>query len=276
MPTEIIAEIGASHGGSLDEALSLADACIRAGADVIKVQVGLRHLCEPTSEHAQQFAQSDLDYSEWDKVAAECRKMGARFSASIWHPDGAPWLKSLRAPWIKVGSGDATFEPTLAAARDSGLPVYLAVGGCTEAEIWQSKAVLGDSLACLMACTLNYPSLPSEAYLSRMNRLRKFGVRVGYSSHVPNIMAPIYAARLGASAVEVHVDFKPASAIGQGGVDLPAFKRICDDIKGLVPPIPISPQAQWEMLAPGVELGCYGDEEKWKAIARRGASGKRA
>src|SRR5258706_5840165 len=53
--TEIIAEIGVNHDGSLEKAFKLVDAAIAAGADVVKTQLSVPEL-ETSLFHAREHA----------------------------------------------------------------------------------------------------------------------------------------------------------------------------------------------------------------------------
>lgn len=274
MSVELIAEIGASHGGDIDKALRIAEASVLAGAHVVKAQVGLRRLASPSSPLFETFNRIDLDYSAWERVAREVRSLGADFSASIWSEEGAAWLASIRAPWVKVGSGDATWQPTLEAAASSGLPVYLSVGGCTETEILASMGVLGSSLECLLACTVNYPAKPREAHLARLRELERLYPVVGYSSHVPDWRVAYYAAHMGASVLEVHVALDEADALPQGGLTPTGLAQLSDALR-CSPAIDES--FRREIVGPPVELGPLECETEWLRIARRDSvTGRRA
>ena len=276
MSVELIAEIGASHGGDVERALRLAEACANAGASVIKAQVGLRNLAADTSPLHATLVANDLSLETWERVAKECRNLGVEFSASIWDEDSAAWLASIKAPWIKIGSGDATWEPTLNAASMTGLPVYLSTGACTETEVRHAIGILGKNLGCLLACTMCYPARPEDAHLSRLTKLRALvdRVPVGYSCHVRDWSVCLRAAQRGASVIEVHVALEEAEAEAQGGFipveleQLAAHLLHGSDV----------PEANRRIFdGPGVELGVLPCEEPWVKLARRDpATGRRA
>ena len=269
MNVEIIAEIGASHEGKLDTALRLAEGAARAGATVIKTQVGVDELAAETSALHDTFAELELPLEQWEKVAEECRNLGVKFSASCWSPRAVEWLASQKdIPWIKVGSGDANFEPMLEAAAGSGLPVYLSTGLCTTAEVDRAVQVLGPSLRCLLACTVEYPSAAHNANLSRLRRLRAFGAPlVGFSSHCRDWRVPFYATQLGAAVIEVHFATNLDVGQAQGALFPHELAQLASTINDS--PGHSLPAAFRFSALGGSDLGVLECEKSWVDLARR-------
>ena len=269
MSVQIIAEIGASHGGSVDEAVRLAALAAGCGVDVIKGQAGISKLTAKGHPLHGRFAELELSQSEWGRVAKECRNLGVGFALSVWSNDAAERSTCLTDAFIKVGSGDATHRPTLEAAKASGLPVYLSTGLCTEGEIRTSIDILGDALACLLACTVDYPASVDQSNLARLIRLERMcprhPVKIGYSSHCLDWRVPYLAAEFGADVIEVH--------FGDEKTD-DAAALTPDDLSRLVNAIRSgdAPEMSYKFTGDAVGAGHLGVrecEEKWLPLARR-------
>lgn len=232
MSVQIIAEIGASHGGSVDNALRLARLAAESGADVVKGQAGISELTAKSHPLHDRFAELELDPDEWYMVSEECSKLGVGFAVSIWSAWAGLEYTDATDSFVKVGSGDATHKPTLVAAKATGLPVYLSTGLCTRAEIDASMAALGDSLECLLACTVDYPAAVEDSHIDRMMDLGECGapkVKIGYSSHCLDWRVPYLATILGANVIEAHFADDPEDDAAALMPDV--FRRMVDAIR---------------------------------------------
>ena len=268
-PVEIIADIGAAHGGDPELAIKLAKSAIMNGASVVKGQIGISELTRHGHKLHETFSRLELEEEAWEVVASEVEELGGRFTCSCWSISSVLWLATMNPPFIKIGSGDATSETTLVAARATGLPVYLSVGLCTAPEVSRAVSTIGDNLGALLACTVAYPARVEEAYLSRIHKLREYApVRIGYSSHVPSWKVPALAAQLGASVLEVHHAFSheddPAAL-------LPAdLSLLCSFMKSDVRNSKKFPAGfVWQAVGPAVGLGTEECEKPWLNVARR-------
>ena len=273
----IIAEAANNHGGDVERAIELARAAKRAGVDVVKFQIGISELCGPTSPLAAEFRRLELPLSTWNQVREECRKIGVGWTASVWSQAAAEYLAGTDAPFVKIGSGDLTYAPTLRAAVRTGKPLVLSTGLATEEEIRDALATLrSDPLrrpgtrVTLLACTVDYPCLTAEAHLARLQTLDRLAETesivdsVGYSSHCADWRVPAYAARMGASVVEAHLGLAGEK---DGSLGPEGFASMVAVARGIVTP-------PWDdvfaLEAWGrPELGIHDCELPWVGVARR-------
>jgi len=156
--TEIIAEAGVNHNGSLDRALEMVDVAAEAGADTIKFQTfRSEHLvtrAAPKARYQRQTTDGDdtqfemlrrleLDDSMHRALLARCRERSIKFLSTPFDPRSLRYLaEDLGLPVLKISSGDLTNPMVLLEAGRSGRQVILSTGMATLAEVEAALAVL--------------------------------------------------------------------------------------------------------------------------------------
>lgn len=220
----IIAEAGVNHNGNIDLALQLVDASIAAGADAVKFQIfdadKLTTADAPKAEYQrgttgntgsqQEMLKSlELNYDDHKKIKNYCDTRGITYLATPFDVDALQWLLDINIAAIKIGSGDLTFAPLLAAAAQSRRPVMLSTGMANLEEVNEAVTLL-QSNECqnfaLFQCVSCYPARIDECNLAAMTTLHEnFLCPVGFSDHTLGIDASVAAAHLGASLIEKHI-----------------------------------------------------------------------
>jgi N-acetylneuraminate synthase len=117
------------------------------------------------------------------------------------------FLEKLEIPAYKLGSPDLTNLPLIDYVAAKGKPIILSTGMSTLDEVRVTVEFLKARRAsfALLHCNSTYPAPFEDINLRVMERLREFGVPVGYSGHERGIAVSIVAAALGACVVERHV-----------------------------------------------------------------------
>jgi N-acetylneuraminate synthase len=247
-PCFVIAEAGVNHNGSLPMALKLVDAAADAGADTVKFQKrDLKSLYPPSllqdpnsAEWALHYMlpilqQSDLSDDDFRRIKDHCVKRGIRFMCTPWDAVSLKLLEELGVEAYKVASADLVNPPLLAAVAATGKPMILSTGMATWHEIERAVEYLNKLEAdfALLHCVSTYPA-PFEALNLRfLERLKGFGVPVGYSGHERGIAIPLVALTLGASIIEKHITLDRTLP----GPDHPAslepggFQRLVRDVR---------------------------------------------
>lgn len=211
----LIAEIGGNHEGSFEAALHLTDLAIESGADVIKFQVytgdTLVSPIESPSRH-RHFQRFELSPDQHLFLAERIISAGRRYNASVWDVGVLEWLDPF-LDFYKIGSGDLTAYPVLAAHALRGKPMLLSTGLASLDEVLATvrfvRSVnpvyeLPGQLA-LLQCTSMYPTADGEVNLRVVETLRDaIGVPVGYSDHTTDSLALLAAAARGAEVLEFH------------------------------------------------------------------------
>jgi len=230
-PTYVIAEIGVNHNGILALALKLIDIAADAGADAVKFQKrNLEKLYakkylenanagEKTLRYLlpilQQVELSERDY--WE-IVEHCHKRNITFLCSAFDPESADFLDTLGVPAFKVASADLTNLPLLDHLVSKGKPLILSTGMSLMEEV---------------EITVTYPAAFEDINLRFMDRLRQFGVPVGYSGHERGIAVSTVAAALGASIIERHLtlDRTMDGPDHAASLEPQGFKKMVRDIR---------------------------------------------
>jgi len=219
-PTYIIAEIGVNHNGILNLALELIDIAKNAGADAVKFQKRRldRLYAKKYLENANAgektlryllpiLQQVELPDSAYYRIAEHCRQREITLLCSAFDPDSADFLDELGVPAFKVASADLTNLPLLDHLASKGKPLILSTGMSRMEEVEFTVNFLkerGVEFA-LLHCNSTYPAAFDDINLRFMDKLRAFGVPVGYSGHERGIAVSTVAAALGASIIERHL-----------------------------------------------------------------------
>ncbi|MGB9640354.1 MAG: N-acetylneuraminate synthase family protein [Anaerolineales bacterium] len=247
-PTYVIAEIGVNHNGILALALKLIDIAADAGADAVKFQKrNLEKLYakkylenanagEKTLRYLlpilQQVELSERDY--WE-IVEHCRKRNITFLCSAFDPESADFLDTLGVPAFKVASADLTNLPLLDHLVSKGKPLILSTGMSRMEEVEITVNFLKERGAefALLHCNSTYPAAFEDINLRFMDRLRQFGVPVGYSGHERGIAVSTVAAALGASIIERHLtlDRTMDGPDHAASLEPQGFKKMVRDIR---------------------------------------------
>lgn len=229
-PTLIIAEAGVNHNGSLDLALKLVDAAVKAKADVIKFQsFNADSLATDNAEMAtyqqtntgQKISQREMlkaleiPPEDMAKIKAHCDAKKIEFLSTAFDLKSLYILLDLGCTRIKVASGELTNKPFLHACASEGLPVILSTGMATLEEVGWAVNVMFDNklnpdLLTVLHCTTNYPAAPEELNLTAIKTIaNQFNLAVGYSDHSLGSDAALAAVSLGATVIEKHLTLDP-------------------------------------------------------------------
>lgn len=219
-PTFIIAEIGVNHNGILEYAFELIDASVRAGADAVKFQKRtLKDLYPQKYLDDSNVGEKNLNYllpilqrvelSEQDyyRLVGYCEKKGITFMCSAFDRESADFVDKLGVPAFKVASADMINLPLIDYLIDKGKPIIVSTGMSRMEEVETTVNFLKERGAdfALLHCNSAYPASFPDINLRFMERLREFGVPVGYSGHERGIAVSTVASALGACIVERHI-----------------------------------------------------------------------
>lgn len=230
----ISAEIGTSHGGSLEKAYQLIDAAVDAGADSVKFQWVYAHeILHPNTGLVQlpggalplyeRFQQLEVPDSFFQQVRDYARSKGCQFICSPFGLRSLEELAALSPDAIKIASPELNHHPLLqrlAEIRQEQrlqgqipVPVIVSSGVSTLADIEQALEILSnygeDNLQgiTLLHCVTSYPAPEEEYNLQVLQNLEGiFGVEVGVSDHsLDPHLVPVLATACGARFVEKHI-----------------------------------------------------------------------
>ncbi|NBR70580.1 MAG: polyhydroxyalkanoate biosynthesis repressor PhaR [Proteobacteria bacterium] len=212
-PPLVIAEIGINHGGSLAVAIEMADAAIRAGAEVIKHQTHI--VADEMSDEAKSvipiyeiMEKCSLSEEEEHKLMQHIQTKGAIFISTPFSRAAADRLEKFDVPAIKIGSGECNNYPLIRHIAKIGKPVILSTGMNSIDSVRPSVEILRNEEVpfALLHCTNVYPT-PAE--IVRLGAMKKLGEAfpdavIGLSDHTTSNYTCLGAVALGASILERH------------------------------------------------------------------------
>ncbi|MEW6320981.1 MAG: N-acetylneuraminate synthase family protein [Acidobacteriota bacterium] len=218
-PLFVIAELGLNHGGSLDQALALADAAAAAGAAAVKLQTidaaRLVTADAPGPAHVEAaslvefFRQFELDEEAHRAVARQARAHGLAFLSTPFDEDAVDMLVRVGVDALKIASGDLTHHRLIAKAARTGKPLILSTGMANLTEIAEAVGcarMAGATALALLHCVSAYPVPQGEENLRAIVTLAdQFYLPVGLSDHGTDPLAAAMTVALGGQLFEKHL-----------------------------------------------------------------------
>lgn len=227
--TNIIAEIGCNHKGSMDIAKEMiTTAAMFCKVDAIKFQK--RHMKElltpeqynaphpnPSNSYGDTYGEHreflELDQEQHRQLKSWCEEFGLIYSCSVWDITSAKEIAELNPAFIKIPSASNQHYEMLGYLCDSYRgEIHASVGMTNHDEeekmvsFFEERGRAKDLV--LYSCTSGYPVPFEDICLFEITRLReKFEKRVkaiGFSGHHLGIAADIGALTLGATYFERH------------------------------------------------------------------------
>tara|TARA_B100001750_G_scaffold248303_1_gene278174 strand:- start:2236 stop:3231 length:996 start_codon:yes stop_codon:yes gene_type:complete len=220
--TEIIAEIGQAHDGSLGLLHSYIDSLAKLDIDTIKFQT---HIAEAeSSEHEKfriKFSYQDktrFDYwkrmqfsmEQWREIKEHCEDLGLNFLSTPFSNMAVDLLEEIKADRYKIGSGDVSNFLLIDRILQTKMPIIVSSGLCDYEELDKTIAHLctNNSEVTLLQCTSSYPTDVSDIGLNLIPEFAKrYNIPVGLSDHSGKIFPSLAATIMGAEILEVHVVF---------------------------------------------------------------------
>ena len=234
MPLRIVAEMSASHLGSLGRAMMIVKAAAAAGADCIKFQTyqpeqmvsaDLQITSGPwAGRNALELYREAHTPMEWHPhLFKMARDLGLTPFSSVFHPDDVDFLETLDCPIYKIASFEITDLDLIRYAARTGKPLIISTGMATLDEIDQAVfAAAGCQDLTLLKCSSAYPADPADINLAAGAALAGYtfgriahGTKWGLSDHTMGVGVAIAAAALGATMIEKHLTLARAD----GGLD---------------------------------------------------------
>lgn len=219
---EIIAEIGTSHGGSLEKAKKLIDCAIDNGADWVKFQwVYADEILHPNTGFVKlptgnirlydRFKELEVEPKFFEECAKYTHEKGAKFTCSPFGTRSLEELMKINPDAIKIASPELNHIPLLKKLAEirktQNIHVIISSGVSKLCDIERALEILGRENITLLHCITFYPAPEEEYNLNLIPNLSKiFGVPCGVSDHsLDPILVPSIAAAVGATMIEKHI-----------------------------------------------------------------------
>jgi sialic acid synthase SpsE len=162
----------------------------------------------PYKPEYKRLKQSELDDEAIITFIDECKDAGIKPLTSVFSRSRIPFLASL--PWseIKVPSPDCASFPMIRELKQRFEHLIISTGMTYDQEVEKTAGILKNHNFTFLHCVSIYPTPLDVLNLARMNYLRKFTPRVGFSDHTlverDGLKASIVALYLGAEVIERH------------------------------------------------------------------------
>jgi N,N'-diacetyllegionaminate synthase len=286
--TELIAEIGQAHDGSLGNMYAFIDEMANCGVNTMKFQM---HIAAAESSALEpfrvKFSKQDLtrfdywkrmefSFDQWVEIKKYTEANGMQFLCSPFSMQAFDWMERLEVDRYKIASGELGNFLLLDAIAQTGKKVIISSGMSSYYEIEQAIArfKISDCEIELMQCTTSYPTPASKVGLNVLSEFKqRFNFPVGLSDHSGEIYPGLAAASLGAKHIEFHVAWHK----GQFGPDstsslIPSqVKQLVDGIKFIndMQLNPMDKDAFANELSPLKKV--FGKSLAWRKPLKKGA-----
>jgi len=284
-PSYIIAEIGANFDGDLNKAKELIKAAKDCGADCAKFQTFKSNRI--VSDKGFSLMTMKGVHGTWDKSVGKvfeevefprewhqelmdyCEEVGIDFSTAPYDFAAVDLCADLNIPFIKIGSGEITWLEMIEYIAKKNLPVFLATGDATLAEIEEAVHTIeatGNKNLVVMQCITNYPSKIESANVNVLKTYQNaFDVLTGYSDHAPGPVVALGSVALGGVVIEKHftLDKTASGPDHPHSMDTNEFKVMVDYIR------------QLEAAMGSTRKFVVEEEEETVTVQRRGLYAKR-
>lgn len=241
--TYIIAEIGINHNGSETLARQLIDQAKEAGADAVKFQKRTIDLVYTQEEldkdrespwgttNREQKEGLEFSIDQYKGLKEYCDERGLDFIISCWDIQSVDDVDCLDVKYHKVASALATDRKFLEKLNETGKPVILSTGMCTEEQIEAAMDIL-DNVEFVLACTSTYPTKIEELNILHVRTLaNKYYVKSGFSNHYSGHDACVVAVALGAECVEFHITHDRTDYGSDQAASIENAKSLCEAIR---------------------------------------------
>ena len=209
-PTFIIAEIGATHDGSFDQAIKLIKLAKESGAQAVKLQtvVPEHSYCEGTLSF-EVFKKLSLTIEEMNKLKNYADDLGIIIFSTPGDFPSLEIVKKLNFSLMKISSGLMTNKPLVEAVAKTKKPLIISSGMAYLDEITRTirfaKEAGADEIATLH-CTSVYPCEDKLVNLNAIQTMEKsLNLPIGYSDHTADELACGFAVMKGAVIIEKHL-----------------------------------------------------------------------
>jgi len=209
-PVFIIAEIGATHDGDLNQALSLIEVAKKSGAQAVKLQTVSPDYsyCSGTLSH-DVFQGLSLTMEEMQKMKKVAEDLGLIIFSTPGDFPSLEIVQKLDFPIMKISSGLMTNKPLVEAVAKTKKPLIISSGMAYLDEIARTVRFAREAGAkelAVLHCTSVYPCKDKMVNLNAIEIMEKsLNLPIGYSDHTADDLACSFAVMKGAVIIEKHL-----------------------------------------------------------------------
>ena len=256
---KLIAELCQNHNGDTDIMLKMVEEAANAGATHVKLQhifsdnlsyrsefeTGftdnkgmVRCIKRPFLPEYDRLKSLELDEEVVNKFINECHNQGVIPQTTCFAREHCESLWDIGFRSIKVASYDCASFQLLRDLRNYDWDITVSTGATFDAEIEKASSILKGKDFDLLHCITLYPTPLDDLNLKRMDYLRKYCNKVGFSDHTniesTGVLASIGAINFGAEDIERHFTILDPSETKDGPVSVnPQQLRMISDFAAL-------------------------------------------
>lgn len=240
----IIAEACQNHNGDLKILREMIYTAKEAGADYIKIQSILadelsyrerfengviedgitKVIKRPYQSEYDRLKILDLNDDDHSWFVEECHKAGIKPMTTIFTFSRIKFLSSLNWDTVKVASYDCASYPFLKELSENFKQLYISTGATNDNEIKKTADVLKGKAFSFLHCVTIYPTPLNEIHLRRIDWLRQYSDKVGFSDHTlverDGLKATLAAIYYGADIIERHFTVLDRSQTKDGPISV--------------------------------------------------------
>lgn len=244
MTVEFIAEFCQNHNGDVVLLEEMIQAAAESGARVGKIQTifadnlayrprfehgvkinGETQVIErPYQSEYDRLKGLELDFDAHARFVELCEAKGLEPMTTCFAREHVQAIRDAGFRRIKVASYDCASYPLLRELAAVFDELIVSTGATFDDEIRTAAGILADTPRTLLHCVTIYPTPLDQVHLARMELLRTFAPRVGFSDHSlvsrDGMTAAKAACHLGAEVVERHFTLLDSEKTKDGPVSV--------------------------------------------------------
>ncbi|MBC8549707.1 MAG: N-acetylneuraminate synthase family protein [Candidatus Brocadiales bacterium] len=229
MKPNLIAEACQNHNGDRETLKKMIHQASESGADYVKIQAirsseltirdrfeegildengELLTIKRPYKSEYKRLSKLDLSLDDEAWFIEECKRAGVKSMITVFTRSSARDIKDMGFDAIKVASYDCASYPLLKDVKKWWSTIVVSTGATYDHEVEKAAQELDGSDFAFLHCVTIYPTPMNECHLRRMDWLRQFTSKTGWSDHTlvekDGIWASKIALALGANWIERH------------------------------------------------------------------------
>lgn len=240
----IIAELCQNHQGDRKLLKDMIQAAAESGADYVKIQTiraeFLTHrprfdegkiensitkvIKRPYKAEYKRLRLLDIDMDDHRWFIDQCHHAGVKAMTTVFTRGVIEELETMGWDAIKVASYDCASFPLLIDLKSRFKKLFVSTGATFNEEVKKAAKILQDTDVTFLHCVTIYPTPLKLLDLSRINYLKKFSKKVGFSDHTlvsrDGIKAAAAAIHFGAKVIERHFTILKADETKDGPVSI--------------------------------------------------------
>ena len=194
--------------GNLKLAKKMMLAAKKNGADYVKTQIFDPKTLKPgpwdTDGRRKIYNKAKLTFDKYKNLLIFAKKNKIKFFSSVMNVDGAKMILKLQKNIIKIPSMENTNYKLLSFCNKNFKKILVSTGTAKFSEIRKIKKYINKEKLIILHCTSSYPCDPSNLNLGKINLLKKYFKKVGFSDHSTGIQASIVSLSYNVECIEKH------------------------------------------------------------------------